>query len=110
MAYFFLEYGLRGAYADGNGYILKADTRRALKSAIAWEVDSLRDAGMVGANKRAAATLAADLWRRYHAKRDTGLFSVLPISNDGGRSYAWGIHGAPSTRRDYLDSIKEESF
>jgi hypothetical protein len=101
MPYFFIEYGLRGAYCDGNGYVIKADTRRQLKSAIAWEAESLRDAGMVGANKRAVAWLAAECWRR-NQRRDGGLLSVIPISNNGGDSYAWGIHCAPSTRADYL--------
>ena len=102
--YFFLEYGLRGAYCDGNGYIVKCDTRRDLKRSVEWEADSLRDAGMVGASKRAVASFTADLWRRGQNKKDRGMMSVMPICNNRGASYAWGIHGAPSCRADYLAS------
>ena len=100
MAYFWIEYGLRGPYADGNGYIIKADTRRELKAAIAWEAESLRDAGMIGANKKAVAWLANAAWKAR--KVDSAYPFVMPISNNGGDSYAWGIHCAPSCRADYL--------
>ncbi len=101
MAYFWIEYGLRGAFCDGNSYIIRCDTRRELKAAIQWEADSLRDAGMLGASKRAVASLAADAWRAL--KRPTPYPFVMPISNNGGCSYAWGIHCAPSTRQEYLE-------
>jgi hypothetical protein len=101
MAYFWIEYGLRGAYCDGNGYIIQCSTRRELKAAIAWEADSLRDAGMIGASKRAVASLAADAWRAL--KRPSVYPYVMPVSNNGRDSYAWGIHCAPSTRREYLE-------
>jgi hypothetical protein len=102
MAYFWIEYGLRGAFCDGNGYIIQCNTRRELKAAIQWEADSLRDAGMVGANKRGVASLAADAWRAL--KRPTPYPFVMPVSRESGAraNYAWGIHCAPSTRKEYL--------
>jgi len=100
MAYFWILYGLRGAYCDGNGYIIKADTRRALKAAIAWEADSLNDAGMFGANKRAVSWLANAAWKAR--KGGSVCPYVMPIGWKRGDSYSWGIHCAPSTRADYL--------
>jgi len=100
MSYFWIEYGLRGAYCDGNGYIVRADTRRALKSVIASEADSLRDAGLIGANKRAVGWLAAAAWK---ARRGGSPYPhVMPISGDNGASYAWGVHCAPSSRAEYM--------
>ena len=100
MPYFFIEYGLRGAYCDGNGYVIKADTRKALKSALAWEADSLRDAGMIGANRKAVAWLANAAWK---ARKTGGAYPyVMPIQAHPGAGYAWGLHCAPSTRADYL--------
>lgn len=105
MPYFWIECGLRGAYCDGNGYIIKCDTRRELKSAIQWEADSIRDAGGVGLSKRNVATLAKFVWR----DRKSGF--RLPYC----LSYRWkdqdycpyGIHVSNSTRKEYLQYLKE---
>lgn len=100
MAYFWIEYGLRGAYADGNGYIIKADTRRELKAAIEYEARDLRDAGMIGANKRAVAWLANAAWKAR--KGGSAYPFVLPVEHHRGAGKAWGIHCAPSCRAEYL--------
>ena len=105
MSYFWIEYGLRGAYCDGNGFVIQAKTRRDLKSVIAAEADSLRDAGMVGASKRAVAWLAAAAWK---ARRNGSPYPyVLPISANNGSSYGGGIHCAACDRATYLAEVSE---
>ncbi len=104
--YFWIECGLRGAYADGNGYIEKCDTRRELKAALQWEADSIRDAGGVGLSKRAIAWLAARVW----SDRKTTLPYVAPYRWKYQDSYPYGIHVSQSTRADWLQYCKDEGI
>ena len=103
--YFTITQGLRGCYMPDNAYVIKCETRRELKSALAWEADSITDAGFVGCNKRAVAWLAATLWRRAApGKRDGGLESVIPYRcADQRDNWAFAIGGSPATRDEYLE-------
>lgn len=96
--YFWIACGLRGAYCDGNGYIVKCDTRRELKSALQWEADSIRDAGGIGLSKRVVARLAALVWS--DRKATLPYMAGYKFSRDS--VYAWSLHVGQSTRADYL--------
>lgn len=108
--YFHISAGLRGAYCDGaeSAFILKADTRRDLKAAIASEVESWTDAGYIGGNKRAIATIAADAWREAHKAKPAYLPFALPLAPSHARdNYCFGIFVATSSRSDYLEYLEQ---
>lgn len=102
MPYFTVFQGLRGCYMPDNAYTIRATTRRDLKSVLQWEADSIRDAGMVGMNKRVISWLAATAWR--NRRRASGEF-VAPYrrTDQTHYPYALGVF-VGATRRDYLDS------
>lgn len=106
--YFHISAGLRGAYCDGaeSAFVLKANTRRELKAAIASEAESWRDAGYVGANKRAVASVAADAWREAHKPKPAYLPYCLPLARGRGAGYAFGVFVATSSRADYLEYLE----
>lgn len=102
MAYFTIMTGLRGCYMPDNAYTIKCDTRRELKSAIAWEANSYRDAGFVGGNKRAIAWLAAKAWASRKAPSVYPYVMPLRQGNQPG-NWAHSIECVLATRQDYLD-------
>ena len=77
MAYFSISTGLRGCYMPDNAYVIQVDTRRELKAAIESEARDYRDAGFVGANKKAIAYIAAIAWRN---RRKMQLPYALPLA------------------------------
>jgi len=100
MPYFTIWQGLRGAYMPDSAYTIKADTRRELKSALAWEADSIRDAGGIGMSKRAITWLAATAWRNRKSK--TGEY-VAPYKWAGMDSYPYALGVfTGANRADYL--------
>lgn len=103
MAYFTIWQGLRGMYMPDSAYIIKADTRRDLKSALQWEADSIRDAGGIGMSKKAIAWLAAEAWRN---RKDCGEY-VAPYrwKDQDSYPYALGVF-CGVTRADYLEHMK----
>lgn len=108
--YFHISAGLRGAYADGaeSAFVLMAKTRRELKAAIASEAHDWRDAGYIGANKRAIASVAADAWREAHKPRPAYLPYCLPLAPEHARdNYSSGVFVAVASRADYLEYVKE---
>jgi hypothetical protein len=100
MPYFTVFQGLRGCYMPDNAYTIRANTRRALKSALQWEADSIRDAGHVGCSKKAIAWLAATAWRQR--KANSGEY-VAPYrrTDQTHYPYALGVFVGAS-RADYL--------
>lgn len=105
MPYFHISTGLRGCYMPDNSFVIQVNSRRELKSAIAWEAHSYRDAGFVGANKRAIATIAAAAWRD---RKKTQLPYALPLAPDHARdNYCHGVFVSSATRADYLEYVKE---
>ena len=104
MRYYFINHGLRGAYVDDSSYVVAVDTRRALKEAIANEAESYRDAGYIGANKRAIASIAAAQWR----DRKNYLPYCLPLAPaHAPKNYSFGVFVSPATRADFLEYEKE---
>ncbi len=102
--YFSVSTGLRGAYLPDNAYVIKADTRRELKSVIASEADGYADAGFVGASKKAVAWLAAAGWKNaQQASTPRYLSLCLPLAREKGSGYAFGIFVSPATRAEYLE-------
>lgn len=101
--YFSVSTGLRGCFLPDTVHVIKVDTRRELKSAIAWEAESYADAGFVGASKKAVAWLAAEGWREAHKPSPSFLSLCLPLAREKGSGYAFGIFVAPATRSDYLE-------
>lgn len=94
--YFFIANGPRGVYMPDSGYIVRADTRKALKAIIEWESRDLRDAGFTGASKRAIATLAAEAWR------NAGIYdSVMPLKPGHADSYCYGLSVSNATKADF---------
>jgi hypothetical protein len=96
--------GLRGMYLPDNAYVIAARTRRDLKSALAWEGDSVRDAGLVGASKRAIAWLAAEAWRN---RGKATLDLVAPYRRPDQSHYPYGIFCSAATREEFDAYIAE---
>jgi len=103
MAYFQIMQGMRGCYLPDNAYIIRADTRRELKRAIAWDADSTADGGFVGLSKRNVAWAAAHAWR----KGSKG--AILPYGYKG-ESKGFSIEISRTTRADYLEYIASEDY
>lgn len=103
VAYFWIEYGLRGAYADGNGFIVQANTRKELRAIIESEARSIDGRG---ASKRMISWLANAAWGRHMGRNSGYLPYVLPIKPAGCSSYSWGIYCDVSSRKDYSDYLK----
>lgn len=104
MAYFTIWQGLRGCYMPDSAYIIKADTRRELKSALEWEANDIRDAGGVGLNKKAVASLAAAAWRNRKASGE--LVAPYRWAEQDYSPYALGVFTG-STRAEYLAQSEE---
>jgi hypothetical protein len=104
MPYFTLYHGLRGCYLPDSAFIVRATTRKELKSALASEAYYIRDAGMVGCNKRAIAWLAAAAWR--NRRKASGEY-VAPYrdARHTHYPYALGVFVGAS-RADYLASLE----
>ncbi len=105
--YFSISQGLRGCYLPDSAYVIRVDTRKELKAALESEAYSIRDAGFIGANKRAVAWLAATLWRTY--RKAGQMDSVVPYRNPGQNSYPYGLFGSAATRADWLESQAENN-
>lgn len=108
--YFHLSAGLRGAYCDSseNAFVIRCDTRRELKAAIASEAIFWKDAGYIGANKQAIAHIAAEGWREAQKRAPTYLPFALPLAPDHARdNYAFGIFVSVASRADYLEYLEE---
>lgn len=102
MPYFTIYQGLRGCYMPDSAYTIHATTRRDLKTALAWEANSIRDSGHVGCSKRAIAWLAAAAWRQR--KATMGEYVAPYRRADQTRyPYALGVF-VGATRQDYLES------
>jgi hypothetical protein len=99
MAYFTIWQGLRGCYMPDASYIIRADTRRELKQALTEEAFYIRDAGYVGLNKRAIASLAAMVWRNRH--RSGEYVAPYRWPDQTHAPYALGVFTGAS-RADYL--------
>jgi hypothetical protein len=103
MPYFTIMAELRGCYADNDSaHVIKADTRRELKSALAGEACYLRDADAIGLSKRNVAALAALAWR--NRKMKGGYPDVLPFRYSHQSGDAMGLFVYRATRADYLES------
>lgn len=106
MPYFSLSHGLRGAYCDGEGYILKANTRRELKNAIEYEANNYKEAGYIGANKRAIAWLAATAWRN---RKGFNLPYALPLAPSHNKeNYCFGVFVGSATKDEFLEQEKNQ--
>jgi hypothetical protein len=83
-----------------SAYTIRATTRRDLKSALQWQADSIREAGMIGCNKRAISWLAATAWR--NRRKASGEY-VAPYrdTRQTHYPYALGVFVGAS-RADYL--------
>ncbi len=104
MPYFTISSGLRGAYIDDSPYVIQVKTRRDLKSAIEYEANSYRDAGYIGANKKAIATIAAAAWRD---RKKSQLPYALPLAPEHSpKNYCFGVFVSSATRDDFLEYQK----
>lgn len=103
-----LSSGLRGCYADNNGYILKFKTRKELKSAVSYEASSMQNAGYVGASKRNVAAFVQEYWKRCNSPRPGYLDTCLPIKPDHSDNYSMGIFLSPSNKADYMAAIEDD--
>jgi len=99
--YFTIWQGLRGCYMPDSAYIIRAETRRELKSALKFEADSIRDAGGVGLSKRAVASLAAMAWR--DRKRAVEIVAPYRWKGQDSFPYALGVFTG-ATRAEFKES------
>ena len=105
MPYFHISTGLRGCYMPDNSFVIQVNSRRELKSTIEYEASVYRDAGFVGANKRAIASIAAAAWRD---RKKTQLPYALPLAPDHAKTnYSHGVFVSSATRDEYLEYVKE---
>lgn len=106
--YFHISTGLRGCYMSDSAYVIRAETRRELKAAIESEAYYYRDAGFVGANKRAIAWLANIAWKEAHKKSPAYLPYCLALAPSHARdNYCNGIFVSASNRAEYLQDCEE---
>jgi hypothetical protein len=111
MAYFTISAGLRGAYMPDSCYVMRAQTRRELKAAIEQEARDYREAGFIGANRRAIARLAALAWREAQKPRPAYLPYALPLAPAHARdSYCHGIFVSAATRAEYREFLAQEDY
>jgi len=107
--YFTISHGLRGGYCDNSVYVVRCDTRKELKATIASEADSYRDAGYIGANKRAIAWLANAVWKEAHKPNPAYLPHCLPLAPPWGRdNYCSGVFASAATRGEYVEYCQQE--
>lgn len=105
MPYFHISHGLRGCYMPDNSFVIQVNSRRELKSAIESEANVYRDAGFVGANKRAIASIAAAAWRD---RKKTQLPYALPLAPEHAKNnYCHGVFVSNASRDEYLEYVKE---
>lgn len=108
MAYFIIMAELRGCYADNSSaFTIRAETRRALKSALEWEARDLRDAGAIGLSKRNVQRLAAEAWRN---RKSASVYpTVLPFryAHHGAGNDCMGFMVYTATRADWLASQED---
>lgn len=108
MAYFTISTGLRGCYMPDNCYVIRCTTRKALKAAIESECADYRDAGFVGANKRAIAHIAAIAWKESQKPNPAYLPFALPLAPSHARdNYCHGIFVSTATRKEYKEYLAE---
>jgi hypothetical protein len=104
MPYFTFYHGLRGCYLPDSAFIVRATTRKELKRAIEAEAEGVREAGMVGMNKRAIAWLAAAAWR--NRRKASGEY-VAPYREARHTSYPYALGVfVGASRADYLASME----
>jgi hypothetical protein len=88
-----------------SSYVIKADTRRELKSAIQYEADSYADAGFIGNQKRRVASIAAASWKNKSAS----LPYCLPFAPSHARTnYCHGVFVSRASRSEYLEYLEAE--
>jgi hypothetical protein len=97
--YFTIMQGLRGCYMPDSCNVIKVDTRRELRNAIAWEANDIRDAGFVGLTKRDPAWAAALLWRKASKQ------AILPYGHKRD-NLAFAIDISVATRAEYLENLE----
>lgn len=102
MPYFSISTGLRGCYMPDNSFVIYAKTRRELKSALAYEAESYRDAGYFGASKKAVATIAAAAWRD---RKKYQLPYAIPVAPPHARgNYCEAVFVSTATREEFKAS------
>lgn len=109
--YFHLAQGLRGCYMPDSSSVIRCKTRRELKDALAFDVDSYHDAGFVGGSKRAVAAFAALLWREAAKERPAFLPYCLPFGRKPlpgeSANYSHGIFLSVADRAEWNQYVKE---
>lgn len=101
MPYFHVSTGLRGCYMPDQSYVVRASTRRELKSVLASEAESFREAGFTGANKKAIAALAATAWRNAKTRRDYLPYALPLAPSHAPSNYCFGVFVSNATRSEY---------
>lgn len=107
--YFTIATGMRCCYSPDNACIVCVDSRKELKAIIENEARYIRDAGLIGANKREVASTVADIWRNLKAKVKSPYSFVVPYGYKKGGYKPYAIQVGHSTRADYLAYIEENS-
>ena len=108
--YFHISSGLRGGYMPDSSYMLRCETRRDLKAAIASEAESFADAGYKGASKRAIAGLAAAAWQEAGKARPSYLPLCLSLAQPHNlASYSHGIFAGIASRAEWLAYQESEA-
>ena len=105
--YFHVGHGLRGCYMPDAIHVIRAETRRDLKAALAWEARDIADAGF-HLNQRHVASVAAAAWREAHKPSPSPYDFVIPYGRDRSDSRPFAIFASVATRADFK-AYEEES-
>ena len=104
--YFHISQGLRGCYMPDFIWCARFETRLDLKAALENEAFDIRDAGFVGLNKRAVASLAANAWREAN-KPNPSIYPHVGGYGLPGNAHS-GLYVSVASRAEYLDSQSNE--
>jgi hypothetical protein len=106
MPYFTISSGLRGAYIDDSPYVIQVKTRRELKQYIEAEAAEWKNAGYIGTNKKAIATIAAAAWRD---RKKSQLPYALPLAPEHSpKNYCFGVFVSSATRDEFKEYQENE--
>ena len=95
--------------ADGEPYVVRANSRRELKAAIQEEANMLDSGETLGLSKRAIAAFAAECWREAFKQKPAYLPYCLPTKEKGQVSYSYGIFCSVATRADYVEHCAQQN-
>jgi hypothetical protein len=109
--YLYISSGLRGCYADGEGYVARVSSRRELRALIAEECEQSRIAYGFGGSQAEISSVVAQVWREATGRAPK---PYLPYAIGFGCSKQrtdrpFGVFISHATRDAWRDSIDNDT-